>query len=173
MSDESPAATPDASRRSPVRTIAVVVVLLALEAVAILGLMNMFRPPSEAMAVPEAEGLADQGAEIVEIEVLKDKLANDRSGLVYIYPAEIFVHVRARNADRVKAEIERFRNEIRADVLAIWRTAEPRHLQEPRLDHLTRRINDLLNRRFELDETSEEPVVIKSVIICGTGFRVG
>ncbi|MCA9286284.1 MAG: hypothetical protein KDA22_13750 [Phycisphaerales bacterium] len=178
MSEETaappaPAPTEAPAKRSPVKLIVVVVVMLVVEAAGIMALMHVMRPPAEVVAVPSAEAAHDEGNEIVEIEVLSDRLANDRSGVTYIYPAEIYVQVRARHAEEVTAQLERFKNEIRADVLAIWRTAEPKHFQEPRLDHLTRRIHDLLNDRFESAPDAEEPIILKAVIVCGTGFRVG
>lgn len=168
---ETAATTP--ARSSRVKMIVIVVAMLAVEAVALLGLMHALRPPAAVVAVPPAEAAKDAGNQVVEIEVLSDRLANDRSGATYIYPAEIFVQVRARNQEAVRSQIERFKNEIRADVLAIWRTAEPKHFQEPRLDHLTRRIHDLLSSRFDTPGEDEEPTILKAVIVCGTGFRVG
>ena len=177
MSDESQAPPPeppvDEPKRSPLKFVLLVVTMLLVEGVVIVGAMWMIRPPAPVMAVPAHTDEISEDDQPVEILVLEDKLANDRSGATYIYPAEIFVQVRSRNQAEVEAQIERFRNELRADVLAIWRTAEPRHFQEPRLDHLTRRIHDLLSHRFKGDPTDEEPMILKTVIVSGTGFRVG
>jgi hypothetical protein len=80
--------------------------------------------------------------------------------------------------EKVKAEIEQFQNEIKADITAIWRTAEPQHFQEPRLENLTRKVYALLTERFGVEKSVKTegaaplPIVSKVVIVMSTGFRV-
>ena len=69
-------------------------------------------------------------------------------------------------------ELSQFRNEIKSEITAVWRTAEPRHLQEPRLQSLTRRIQTMLSDRFGVDRQRDEPIISKCVIVMGMGFRI-
>jgi hypothetical protein len=84
----------------------------------------------------------------------------------------VYVQVRNRHHDRVTAELEQFRNEIKADLTAIWRTSDPRHFDEPKLESLTRKVYALMNERFGLDQETGEPVVVKAVIVMSTGLRI-
>jgi hypothetical protein len=146
--------------------------ILAVEAVIIVGAMLFVGKPapvSGEVAIDPAQ--ADQD-KIVELLVLDDKLPNNRSGLSYVYDTEIWIQVRQRNEMRVKEELERFRNEIKAELVAVWRSAEPRHFQEPMMENLTRKAQTLFDRRFGEDSETGEPVVEKTVIVSGTGFRV-
>ena len=77
----------------------------------------------------------------------------------------------AKHQDQVRLEIERIRNELRADIMAIWKSARPRHLREPELDTVTRRIMASLAIRFGVDEASGEQIIRKCIIVSGTGFR--
>jgi hypothetical protein len=145
-------------RRSPARLIIVVGGILALEAVVIIGAMLLVGGPEE--------------EQIVEILVLDGKLPNNKSGVTYLYDTEIYVQVKKRYADQVAEELSRFRNEIKSEITAVWRTAEPRHFQEPRLESLTRRVQSMLSDRFGVDEQHDEPIISKCVIVMGMGFRI-
>ena len=99
-------------------------------------------------------------------------MPNNKSGVTYIYATEIYVQVKQRNLEKVKGEIEQFQNEIKADITAIWRIAEPQHFQEPKLESLTRKVYALLDERFGMDKSHKEPIVSKVVIVMSTGFRI-
>ena len=68
--------------------------------------------------------------------------------------------------------VGQFHNEIRAEVTALWRSADPVALQDPRMDVVTNRVETLLRNRFEGEASPEHPRIRKVVIVCGTGFRV-
>jgi len=104
--------------------------------------------------------------------ILDARLPNAREGVEFVYPTEVYAQVKARHTDRVVVELEQFQNEIRAELTAIWKTSEPRHFREPRLETLTRKVESLLTERFGLDPESGEPIVVKAVVVMGTGFRV-
>lgn len=155
------------------KTVIAIAVLLAIEAVVIVGAMRMLGGPKEVSAEEVAhDAKLTEDDKIVEALVLNAQLPNNKSGVTYLYPAEVYVQVKKRHADKVKAEIEQFQNEIKADVTAIWRTAEPQHFQEPKLENLTRKVYALLNDRFGVDKEKNEPVVSKVVIVMSTGFRI-
>lgn len=172
MSLEGPE-TPRKRRKSPLRTLILVGSILVVEAVVIIGAMMLLGGPPEVEAVPPPATLETPEEEkIVEILVLDGKLPNNKSGVTYLYDTEIYVQVKKRYADRVAAELAQFRNEIKSEITAVWRTAEARHFQEPRLESLTRRVQAMLTERFGIDKTRDEPIISKCVIVMGMGFRI-
>ncbi len=147
--------------------------ILAVEAVVIIGAMVLLGgPPEVEAAAPPASLDAPEDEKIVEVMVFDGKLANNKSGMTYLYDAEIYLQVKQRYADRVNTELAQFRNEIKAEITAIWRTADVRHFQEPKLETLTRRVQTMLDGRFGVDPRHEEPIISKCVIVMGTGFRI-
>jgi hypothetical protein len=117
-----------------------------LEAVIIIGAVMYFVGPTsvEAKHMPEGAEIADEDR-IVETLILDAKLPNNRTGVTYLYETEVYVQTKQRHTDRVRRELDQFQNEIRAELTAIWRTAEPYHFQEPRLENLTRKVCAMLN----------------------------
>lgn len=164
--------TPTGRKKSGFRTILVVVALLVGEGALIFGAMQFVAGPAEVsgkVALPQDQ---PEEEKLVEVLVLEARLPNNRSGIAYIYDTEIYIQVKRKHEAPVSEELERFRNEIKAEVTAIWKTAEPRHFQEPRMENLTRKIDALLQQRFGTENESGEPIVQKTVIVSGTGFRV-
>ena len=165
--------SPRPRRRSPIRLIIIVGSILAVEAVVIIGAMMVLGGPPEVEAAEVPAVLeAPEGEQIVEILVLDGKLPNNKSGATYLYDTEIYVQVKKRYADEVAEELSQFRNEIKSELTAVWRTAEARHFQEPRLESLTRRIRSMLSDRFGVDQQHDEPIISKCVIVMGMGFRI-
>jgi flagellar basal body-associated protein FliL len=163
-----------APKKSGKKTLIMVAVMLIVEAAVILGVMKFLGGgPKHVSAVQMAHAEENSpGDKIVETLVLDAKMPNNKSGVSYIYAAEIYVQVRERHLEKVKGEIEQFQNEIKADITAIWRSAEPQVFQEPKLENLTRKVTALLNERFGEDKERNEPIVHKVVIVMSTGFRI-
>lgn len=172
MSEETQPAP--AGKPKSKKTAVVVLAILAVEAVIIVGAMKFLGgTPSTASAVEvEPDAQESEADKIVETLVLDAKMPNNKSGVTYLYSTEIYVQVKQRHLPKVKAEIEQFQNEIKADITAIWRTAEPQHFQEPKLETLTRKVYALLSERFGEDKARKEPIVSKVVIVMSTGFRI-
>ena len=163
----------DGSKKGKGRTILIVALLLVVEAGVLLGAMMLVGgDPNAASAEVVTDPELAELEKVVEIAVLDAKLPNAKSGVTYIYNTEIFVQVKQKYAERVTSELEQFSNEIKADISAIWRTSDPRHFQEPRLENLSRKVEALLSDRFGSDAESGEPILIKCVIVMGTGFRI-
>jgi hypothetical protein len=164
---------PRKRRRSPIRLIIIVGTILAVEAVVIIGAMTLLGGPAEVEAAEVPAVLeAPEEERIVEILVLDGRLPNNKSGVTYLYDTEIYVQVKQRYADQVAEELSQFRNEIKSEITAVWRTAEARNFQEPRLQSLTRRIQTMLSDRFGVDRQRDEPIISKCVIVMGMGFRI-
>lgn len=109
---------------------------------------------------------------ITEVQLVDEQLTNDRLGSVYVYPVEVYVHVPEDESTWIADLISQYQNEIRAEMTALWRSADPAALQDPRMEVMTRRIETLLRKRFEGDSEPEFSRINKVVIVSGTGFRV-
>ncbi len=164
-------AAPERKNRRLLMT-SVVTVILLVEAVVIVGVTMLIGEPAEVNATDPIMLLDSPEEEIVELLVLDARLPNNRSGITYLYDTEIYVQVKRKFEDRVTAEFKQFRNEIRAEITAIWRTSDPRVFEEPMLETLTRKVYALLNNRFGIDPQEGEPVMSKCVIVMGTGIRI-
>lgn len=175
MADETTQKTEgaeSAGKKKP-KTMILVAVILLVEAVAIIGGMKFFGGPSEADARDPMElaGVPEED-KITEIKIVNTRLPNSKTGVTYVYETEIYVQVKRKFEQRVNEELEQFQNEIRAELTALWRTSEPEHFREPRLETLTRKVYALLSERFGNESETGEPVINKCVIVMGTGFRV-
>ncbi len=149
----------------------ITVVLLAIEGGVLYAVFSM-GGPKHAEATEPAVVANPEDEKPVELMVHDGRLVNDRTGISYLYETEIYVKVRKKDEAWVKDEIERTKNEIRAQVGGIWRTAEPHHFQEPLFDTLTRRVETAMRERFDHRSVDGKPTVEKCVLVVGTGMRV-
>lgn len=151
-----------------------VAALLVIEAALIISVMKFAggTPDVAAASSPDLDPELMASEKIVEVLVLDAKLPNSKSGSSYLYSTEIYVQVKAKHVDQVQSLVSQFYNEIKAELTAVWRTSEPSHFQEPKLETLTRKVTALLEGRLGVDPMTEEPVLQKCVIVMGTGFRV-
>ncbi len=145
--------------------------LLVVEGAAIVGFFSMTGPKHVEAEVPVVVANPEE-TKAIELLLLDDRLVNDRTGLAYLYEVEVYVKVRKKDESWVKEEIERSRNELRAEVGGIWRTAEPHHFQEPTFETLTRRIEGTLRERFDHRSTDGKPTIDRCVLVVGTGIRI-
>lgn len=160
-------------KKLPLRLVMLIGGVLVVEVAVIIGAMMLFGGPPKVEATEMTVTLdAPEDEKIVEVLVLDGKLPNNKSGVTYIYGTEIYVQVKKRYSEQVAGELEQFRNEIKADITAIWRTSDPQHFQEPKLETLTRKVQALLADRFGVDQQWSEPIISKCVIVMGTGFRI-
>lgn len=159
-------------KSSPMKAIVMVAGILLVEAIVIVSAMMMLGGPDTVEATDTVGAIQTAEEEkLVELQVLDGKLANNKTGITYLYDTEIYVQSKKKHSERVSAELEQFRNQIRAEITTIWRTADPHHFQEPKLENLTRKIEALLNDRFGTDE-SGEAIIARCVIVMGTGLRI-
>jgi hypothetical protein len=153
-------------------TMLLVTGVLLAEAAAFVGFMTLAGGPETAQAGSALEVVpANPDEAVVETLVLDARLQNNRSGVTYVCDTEIWIQVRGRHLQSVELEIARLHNEIRAEINSTWKGCEPRHLREPGLETVTRKIYALLADRFGHDVESGESVILKCVIVAGTGFR--
>ncbi|MEX2672959.1 MAG: hypothetical protein WD294_12715 [Phycisphaeraceae bacterium] len=138
-----------------IKTLLVLVVILALEGAAISAVFLLSGGPEDARAQGAAEDAAALAEEPVEVLVIADKFQNTRTGRSYLYDAEIYIVTQRRYRDSIEKSIDSMDAQLTSDVATIFRRAEPAHLLEPELATLTRQLEAAMNRRIGQDEAGE------------------
>jgi hypothetical protein len=147
--------------------------ILSIESLTILGMMMLSgRPPevTAARAVP-INPITPQDR-LVEIEILRANMSNEREGVTYIYNVRLLVQVQHHNAGRVADWLDQNAYRIRTRIAALWRGADPALLAEPRLQTLTGQVDALLSKSIGTDWTTDDSVVVRTVILMGIGHQV-
>ena len=172
MPDETP--EPEISKKkSPIKTVILVFAIVIVEAVAIIGFFKMTAPDPVAAAPKDDAVLeVDELDKIVELRVIDARLPNNKGGVTYLYDTQVWLQCKQRYSEKVNDVLERHRNEITAEITAIWRTSDPRHFKEPKLENLTRKVSALINARFGIDPDLGQQIITKSLIVMQPGFRV-
>ena len=149
-----------AKKGLPLKTIIIVLALLIAEGGAIVLFMTMFGKPSpvRAQAVELSEGPVEVGDELVELQLLQEKLTNSASGRVFIYDVEILVVCKDKYRERVEQLMEQRMGAIRTGVSSIWAKAEHTYFSEPGRETLTRQTLDYLRGTFGRDASGDERI---------------
>lgn len=187
MPEEAPAPAEQPKKKMPVKTIAVVAVMLVVEAVVVIGAVKMFGGPSEVKGVGLDLTPHDEGNVLVEIPVLHEKFTNGSSGRVWIWDSEIIIKVKRKYAGpaegedgkddghgdkkkgsgghgegtsgpTVRQEMKSRMAEIRTGIGAIISTAQHAYFTEPGRETLSRQILEYLRRVFGQDAEGHERI---------------
>lgn len=172
MPEETP--TPEITKKkSPIKTVILVLAIVIVEAAAIIGFFKMTAPdPVAAAQNNDAVLEVDELDKIVELRVIDVRLPNNKGGVTYLYETQVWVQCKQRYSEQVNDVLDRHRNEITAEITAIWRTSDPRHFKEPKLENLTRKVGALIDARFGIDPDLGQPIITKCLIVMQPGFRL-
>lgn len=157
-------AAEEPKKKLPIKTVAIMGVVLALEAVAISAAFMLAGGPATVHADAAAHDEAAAAEQPVELLVAADKYQNTRTGRPYLYDTEIYVVTKVKHQEDMELKIETMGAQISTDIATIFRRAEPAHLLEPELSTLTRQINAALDNRLGFDEDGKpfvDEVLIK------------
>jgi flagellar basal body-associated protein FliL len=102
------------------------------------------------------EAMADAFA---EVKLAECKTFNKETGKLVLFHIRVSVLVKMMDAERVRKTVEARQARIDDRVNTIIRSAEPRHLNEPGLETLKRRL------KFELDRIFGDPRLVHEVLI--------
>lgn len=102
------------------------------------------------------EAMADAYA---EVKLAECKTFNKETGKLVLFHIRVSVLVKAMDAERTRKTVEARQARIDDRVNTIIRSAEPRHLNEPGLETLKRRL------KFELDRIFGDPRLVHEVLI--------
>jgi flagellar basal body-associated protein FliL len=158
------AEAPPEKKKLPVRTIAIVAVMLVVEGAAVVGIMMMFGGPSEVVAQPGLFGAASSPEmQPAEIPLMQERLTNNASGRIFIYDTEIQIVTQERHRETVQGVMDSRMASIRTGISRIFAAAEHSYFAEPGLETLTRQVTEFLHSIFPEDGEGEE--IIVSVLI--------
>jgi len=94
-----------------------------------------------------------------EVDIAECRPSNKASGKLIIYRLRVSALVRAEDAEKIGALVESNRARIEDRVNFVIRSAEPRHLEEPGLDTIKRRV------KREIDQILGDEQLILEILI--------
>jgi flagellar basal body-associated protein FliL len=154
----------EAKKKLPLKTIAVLIGVLLIEAGAISAVFLLAGGPADVKGDAAAADKEAQANRPVEQLVVEEKFQNTKTGRTYLYETEIYIVVRQKYQADIEKELESKRAQITTDISTIFRRADPVHLLEPTLATITRQIKAALDERLEPDEDTGESRVMEVLI---------
>lgn len=135
----------------PLKTGLILALVLVVEVIGAGGLWWALGGPPSAKADNAAKDSAAKAEQPVELQLLKDRFQNTRTGRPYLYETDLYVVVAQKNVPYVKKRIKDIKALLTTDVATIFRRADPSYFHEPTLSTLTRQIQADLDKRFGHD----------------------
>jgi hypothetical protein len=171
--NESDAAKTEGTKKKfPLKTLMMLGGVLLLEIITVLVAFTMAGGPAPVAADHTgANLLVDDGNKEAEELVIEERFANSRRGDVYLYDSEIYVVIRKKHQDKVKADLKSMSAQIHSDILTIFRRADPTFMHEDELQTLSRQIKAAMDNRLGTDADGE-PIVRRVLITRCTEYRI-
>lgn len=152
MADEAPKTEDAPKKGGPKKSIIIVAALMLIEGAVVFAVVSVFAGGPSGAAASEITGEGEQDMEMpVELPLLEARFQNMSTGRVWGWKTTIFIKVRQKNVEKVKAMQERHAAEIQQGVSLIFRRAEDRHLREPDYATITRQLNTYMHELFGED----------------------
>jgi flagellar basal body-associated protein FliL len=163
-------AAPPPARKLPIKTLGIVAVLMAAEAGAVVFAMGMLGPSASHAETGVEELVDDDSEDTAEIEVVSEKYQNLSTGRVWVWDLSVFLQVKNKNAETVKAVLEQRKAEIGEGMGQIISRAQHAQLKEPERQTLIRQINAFLERIRGMTDPDGKPLVERVMIPKCRGF---
>ena len=168
---ETPAEpAPPPAKKLPIKTLAIVAVLMAVEAGAVVFAMGLLGPRASHAETDAAELVEDDSEDTVEIEVASEKYQNLSTGRVWVWDLSVFMQVKNKNAETVQAVLEQRKAEIGEGLGQIVSRAQHAQLKEPERQTLIRQISAFLERIRGMTDADGKPLVERIMIPKCRGF---
>ena len=187
-----PAAAPEKKGGLPIKTIAIVLIMLVVEAVGLVAVLTMFGKPSEVKGVDLKVEEHSVGDEMGEIPIVAEKFTNSSSGRVWVWSVEVVAVAKQKHAGAdeaadgkkdagghggeadgdegghggsatVRAELKAKMAKVRTGIGAIFSSAQHSYFTEPGRETLSRQVLQFLREVFGQDAEGEER--IRAVLI--------
>ena len=157
-----------AKKKSPIKLIAIVAVLMLVEGAVVYGVVSMTSPSSSKAADLELQS-EEQAAleEPVEIELAAGRYLNLTTGRAWSWKAEIYVRSKEKHRAEIESTVERNRVRIDEMISEVFARSEDQHLREPGRETLKRRLLEIAQRVFGTD-ADDNPIVTDVMIV---GFQ--
>ena len=161
------------ARKSSLKIIIMVAVIMVIEAGVLIGVAMFTRSPQ----VKADSGFLSQQEQalnrIVEVPVVRDRFPNSKQGVLYLYDTQITARVKTRHQKAITDFAEGNQALIKTTIAALWRNAEPRHFDEPLLSTLTRQAEEALKQIMPKDPTSGESLIDEILLDGVPPYRAG
>ena len=175
MAAEETGSTPGIAfdRKGRMVGILVVVLLMVAEGVGVFFVARaMSPPPAPALAAKGGSGDGEkpnQGkADFAEIELAECRPSNMMTGKFVTYHIRVSALVAADDQDRAESLVRSKRARLEDRVNAVIRSAQPKHLNEPELGTIKRRLKHEFDQIFG-DDLLIEKVLIPQMLQSGPG----
>ena len=155
--------------------IIIVAALMGIEGLGIYFLTKAMSPaPIAALAADLENGLVsasgkEPGEEYVEIAIAECTPSNMMSGKPILFRMRVSALVAAEDRERAEKLVRATQARIDQGVNTVIRSADPKHLAEPALGTLIRRLKQELDKIFG-DETLIQGVIIQEFVPAGGGI---
>ncbi|MBY0310465.1 MAG: hypothetical protein K2W85_00190 [Phycisphaerales bacterium] len=151
----------------PIKTIAIVAVLMILEGALVFFVLGAMGGPKKTEAATEAKHLEhDESEQTVEIRLFEkedERFQNLTAGRVWIWNVSFFVQVKNKNSERVENVLEQRKAEIKEGVSQIVSRSPIAQLKEPERQSLNRQVTALLDK--VLGQDSDGKSLVERVLI--------
>jgi flagellar basal body-associated protein FliL len=164
---EAPAAEAP-PKRLPIKTVAVVALIMVLEGVGVFLFVSMTGHSPQESAAGIVDGAEAEQEESVEIALVDDRFQNLQTGNVWIWKLQVYLKVKKKNEGAVNKVLEERSAEIKTSLSQLMRRMQHAQLKEPDLRTLNRQITALVNEKFGFEK--EIPRVDEVLISNCEGF---
>jgi flagellar basal body-associated protein FliL len=168
--EKAPAEAAPAKKGLPIKMIAIIAVVMIVEAAVVVGIFSMLKPKDLHAKADPTHIVSDDGDVPKELPVIEDRFQNMRTGQNWIWDLSIAVQVKTRHSEKVAAVIKGRSGEIKEGIRQIIARADPAQLKEPELKSLNRQVSALLEKVIGVDEKSNEPLMERLLIPRARGF---
>lgn len=147
-----PAAEAPAKKKPPIKVIAIVAGLMAVEAAGVYFFVGMTGGQAKT-AEAHVEG-ADHAAaqETVELPLVDEKFQNMQTGNVWVWDMAIVLKVKSKYEAAISEDLEKRKAEINEGISQIIRRAQHSQLREPDLTTINRQVAAYLETVIKPDE---------------------
>ncbi len=173
MADEGQDVTPIKSKKqkkSKLVPILVISILMIGEGIGIFFLIKSVNPdPAKTMANNGNLGLGTfQGDSMAEVELVECRPSNRMAGKLVTFHIKVSGLVTSEDHERAKELVEAKKARLEDGVNIVIRSAEPKHLNEPGLETIKRRLKHEIGRIFGDDELIKD-VLLPQILQSGGG----
>lgn len=169
--ESAPSADAAPKKKSPIMLVAVIAVVMVLEAVGIFVVVGMTGGGTNPAAAQGLETVGhDDSNEFVEIPLVNDKFQNMQTGKTWIWNAEIVLRVKRKNESAVTEAVQAKSAEILEGISTIFSRAQLSQLKEPNRQTINRQITAFMNKAVGPDP-EEQPRVDRVLFPKFVGFE--
>lgn len=161
IGDEAKSDAKGAGKRGRLKGIIIVGALMLVEGVGVFALVKLVSPAPETVSAEDKAAAEDPFNLSGEVELIMCEIStfNRKEGRLYVYNAEISVLVAAEDQERIERFVEVRSLSIKDRIQVVFRSADPKDLNDPSLDTIKRQV------QFELNNLLGGKELIREVLI--------